>query len=127
MARSFRPIALLAARAADRKKGENILLLDLRKKSGLADYLLLVNVLSPTHLESIEQEINKSLGIAGVPLMHWEGSDSALWRVFDYGGLIVHLMHERAREFYQLDKLHHGSPHLKWQNGLKPRRKRHVA
>jgi ribosome-associated protein len=127
MARGFRPIACLAARVADQKKGEGIVLLDVRKMSGLSDYMLLVNVLSPAHLESIEREIDNLMKTSGVRRLHLDGSNGALWRVLDYGGLIVHLLHERAREFYQLDKLYHGSPHLKWMEKAKPRSKRHVA
>jgi ribosome-associated protein len=129
MALGFRPIAFLAARAADQKKGDGILLLDVKKMTGLTDYVLLINVLSPAHLESIEQTIDELMKTTGVRLLHWEGSDSALWRVLDYGGLIVHLMHETAREFYQLDKLYHNAPRLKWQNESKPaaRARHHVA
>jgi ribosome-associated protein len=127
MARGFRPIAFLAARAADDKKGDVILLLDVRKGSGLTDYVLLVNVLSAAHLEAIEKNIDELMQTAGAPLLHRDGSDSALWRVLDYGGLIVHLMHEEAREFYQLDKLYHGAPRLKWRKPSRPRVKHHVA
>src|SRR5258708_7883802 len=127
MARGFKPVASLAARTADQKKGDSILLLDVRKTTGLTDYVLLVNVLSPSHLDSIEQSINELMKTAGVHLLHWDGSDSGLWRVLDYGGLIVHLMHEKAREFYQLDKLYHGASRLKWQAEPKRRIKQHVA
>lgn len=128
MARGFRPVALLAARAADHKKGEAIRLLDSRRTQGLSEFVLLVNVLSPAHLESIEEEIDKLMKAAGVHLLHRDGGDSDLWRVLDYGGLMVHLMHEKARDFYQLDKLYHGSPELPWkeaQDRPKPRRHLH--
>lgn len=127
MARGFRPIALLAARAADQKKGDAILLLDVRRGSGLTDYILLINVLSPAHLEAVEKYLDELMQTAGARLLHRDGSDSALWRVLDYGGLIVHLMHEQARDFYQIDKLCHGAPRLKWRKQSKPRVKRHVA
>jgi ribosome-associated protein len=127
MARGFRAVAFSAARAADQKKGDGILLLNVRRRSGLTDYVLLVNVLSPAHLEAVEQSIDELMQAAGARLLHREGSDSTLWRVLDYGGLIVHLMHEEAREFYQIDKLYHGAPRMKWRKNSKPRVKRHVA
>ena len=127
MARGFKPVALLAARAADQKKGEEIRLLDTRKTTGLSEFVLVVNVLSPAHLESIEDEITKLMKTTGVHLLHRDGSDSDLWRVLDYGGLMVHLMHEKAREFYQLDKLYHDSPHLQWREPAPSKSRRHVA
>lgn len=119
MARGFKPVALLAARAADGKKGEAIRLLDSRRATGLSEFVLLVNVLSPAHLEALEEEIDKVMKASGTHLIHRDGRDSDLWRVLDYGGLMVHLMHERAREFYQLDKLYHGVPEVEWREGVR--------
>jgi|SRR5581483_9454173 len=130
MARGFRPVALLAARAADQKKGEAIRLIDSRRATGLCEFVLLVNVLSPAHLETLEEEIGKVMKAAGVGLLHRDGRESDLWRVLDYGGLMVHLLHERAREFYQLDKLYHGAPELPWKEGSaapRPQRRLHAV
>lgn len=117
MPRGFSSLAPLAARAADNKKGEDILLLDLRRRPALGDFMLLVNINSPAHLEAVEREIEKTMEAAGVVRLHRDGSDSALWRVLDYGGLLVHLMHPEARAFYGLDKLYHDVPRRQWEPG----------
>jgi ribosome-associated protein len=127
MARGFKPIALLVARVADQKKGENVLLLDLQHVSGLSDFVLMVSVLSPNHLESLERSIDDLMEDGRVHLLHSDGVHGGLWRVLDYGGLIIHLIHEKAREFYQLDKLYHGARRVKWQNRSQPRAKQHVV
>ena len=115
MTQGFRPLAPLAAQAADKKKGEDIVLLDVHRLSPVSDYMLLVSVTSPAHLKAIEEEIASAMGAAGVPLLHRDGSDSALWRVLDYGGLLVHLMDPEAREFYALEKLYHDAARRHWE------------
>lgn len=120
MLRGFKNLASAAARAADVKKGEEILLLDVHRHSGLTDYLLLVSVHSPAQLEAVEKEISDMMNSAGVELLHRDGPNDALWRVLDYGGLMVHLMYPAAREFYALDRLYHDAPHRRWtQSGPK--------
>ena len=107
--KDFRTLAVAAARAADDKKGEDILLLHVRPLSEVTDFLLMVSVTSPAHLHAVEESVRLTLKGIGLLPSHRDGRASELWRVMDYGGLIVHLMHPEAREFYQLDKLFHGA------------------
>lgn len=117
----FQKIAVLAARAAYDKKGEEITLLNVRMISGVADYLLIVTVTSPAHLDAVETSVSDLMESAGIEVRHRDGSHSALWRVLDYGGLLVHLMHAEARSFYGLDKLFHDAPKAKWMPAEKKR------
>ena len=110
----FRELAIAAARAADDKKAEEILLVDVRTTSILADFVLLVSVTSPAHLEAVQNAIEDMLAPSGVELCHRDGSHSAQWRVLDYGGILVHLMQSEARDFYALDKLYHDAPKQRW-------------
>jgi len=112
--KDFRTLGVRAARAADDKKGEEILLLHLKKISEVADYLLLIGVTSPAHLGAIEDAIRISLKTIGLLPSHRDGRMSDLWRVLDYGGLVVHLMHPQARDFYQLEKLFDGARKIPW-------------
>ncbi|HVE14038.1 MAG TPA: ribosome silencing factor, partial [Elusimicrobiota bacterium] len=95
--------------AADDKKGEDILVLHVRPVSEVADFLLLASVTSPAHLRAVEEAVRLALKDIGILPSRRDGRASELWRVMDYGGLIVHLMHPEARAFYQLDKLFHGA------------------
>jgi len=114
MARDFRRLALLAAKAASDKHAEDIVLYHIQPMSGLADFLLLATVDSPAQLEAVEDHVSREFKAKGVSLVRRDGSRSALWRVLDYGGLLVHLMHRDAREFYSLDKLYIDARRLPW-------------
>lgn len=115
MARAFKNVAVAAARAADDKKGDNIALLHVSKTSPLADYLLIVTATSRPHLETLEHEIEKSVVEQfGVQVFREARPKGDSWRIIDFGGLIVHLMTDEARQFYQLEKLHHGAPPVHW-------------
>ena len=111
----FRRLAVTAARAADDKKGEDIVLLHIRPVSELADYLLIVGVASPNHLSAIEESVRLALKAEGLHAEHRDGRLSDQWRVLDYGGLLVHMMHPRAREFYSIEKIFRGARAVDWR------------
>ena len=111
----FRKLAVLAERAAHDKKAEDVVLVDARRVSILADYLLLATSTSPAHLDAVETAVSDGMESAGLELRHRDGSHSHQWRVLDYGGVLVHLLLGEAREFYGLDKLHHDAPKVRWQ------------
>ncbi|MBI4056475.1 MAG: ribosome silencing factor [Elusimicrobia bacterium] len=125
MARRFKPLAVLAAQAADDKGGEKIELVHLKGVTSLADYLLIVSVDSPAQMEAMENKISSVLEENRISLLHHEGSKSGLWKVLDYGGLLIHLMHPEARNFYALDKLYRDAPKVHWKNSSHP--KKHAA
>jgi len=111
----YKALATIAARAADDKKGENVVLLHIRPVSSLADYLLIVGVISPNHLGAVEDGIRIALKAAGLQVEHRDGRLSDQWRVLDYGGLLIHLMQPRAREFYALEKVFHDAREAQWR------------
>ncbi len=119
--RHFKSIAVAAARAADDKKGSDITLLHVRPVTSVADYLLLVSITSPAHMKAVQANIETMLKNVGTYAHHRDGRDSDLWRVLDYGGLMVHVVHPRAREFYQLDRLFHDAKSVAW--GMKKPKK----
>lgn len=115
MARTFKTVAVAAARAASEKKAEDIALLHVSRASPVTDYLLIATALSRPHLEALESEVEKAAEQFGFACLHRSKPKSDLWRVSDFGGLIVHLMLADVRAFYALDKLYHGSPRVKWE------------
>jgi ribosome-associated protein len=60
---------------------------------------------SPPQLEAICDEIEERLGRSGTRLQHSEGKAGSDWMLLDFGGLIVHVFTERARHFYDLERL----------------------
>jgi ribosome-associated protein len=115
MRRDFKATAVLAARAASDKKAEDIVLYHIRRISGLADFLLLATVDSSAQLEAVEDNIERALKEKGILLVRRDGRASERWRVLDYGGLLIHLMHRDAREFYALDRLYIDARRAAWE------------
>ncbi len=116
MLKTFKTVAISAARAMNEHKAANILALDVRKTSPLSDYMIIATALSRPHLESLEDKLAEALEKSGLRVHHRNRPQSDLWRVLDFGGLIVHLMVEEARELYALERLHDGAKELAWRN-----------
>jgi len=116
MPKAFKTIAISAARAMNENKAGDILLLDVRKTSPLSDYMIIATALSRPHLESLEDKLAEALEKNGLHVHHRNRPQSDLWRVLDFGGLIVHLMVEEARELYALERLHEGAKELAWRS-----------
>ncbi len=91
------------------KKGENILLLDIRGLTQLTDYFVLCSGTSDRQLQAlesgVEEEVRKSLDIS--PL-HVEGEASSGWVLMDYGSVVVHLFTPEVRAYYDLETLWRG-------------------
>lgn len=113
--RTYKRIATLAARAASDKKAEALVLLHTRPVSGVADYVLIATCTSAPHIEAVEDNIKKVLKDEGRLPGHRDGRLSSRWRVLDYGGLLVHLMHPEAREHYRLDSVFAGAKKVRWE------------
>ena len=105
MNKNLKSLALKAARILEDKKGEGVALYDLGGKSSLCDYVIVATATSAPHLNALEEEVSIKLKEDGFFKLNRDGSGSQIWRVSDYGGLILHLMTEEARAYYALDKL----------------------
>lgn len=110
----FRRMAVYAARAADDKHGEHVVILDIQKLTAIADYMVVVTANSTPHARALSEEIEHVFTGAGVQVLHREGNRDTAWRVLDYGGVVVHIMHEQARMFYALDKLWRDARTVRW-------------
>jgi ribosome-associated protein len=88
------------------KKGSDIVLLDIRRVSLLADYFVICSGASERQLRAIAGEIlEKMKKEAGVVPLSVEGVPSSGWVLVDYGGVIVHIFAPSLREYYSLEKL----------------------
>ena len=105
MDKKLKNIAIKAARILEDKKGENISLYDLGGKSSLGDYVIVATATSSPHLNALEEDVSIKLKEDGFYKLNRDGSGSQIWRVSDYGGLMLHLMTGEARAYYALDKM----------------------
>ncbi len=88
----------------DDKKAEQVSVIDLQKKSILADYLLIASAQSSRQLYAIAEHIGIELKRQGVlPII--DGKPPTDWVVVDAGDIIVHLFRPEARAFYNLEKM----------------------
>src|ERR1700682_953919 len=95
-----------AVRAVESKKGEDIVILEMDKASGaFTDYFVLCTGTNPRQVQAISDEIRKTLGPAGVRPNNIEGYNQAEWVLLDYVDFVVHIFSERARHFYDLERL----------------------
>ena len=87
------------------KKGSDIILLDLRSISLLADYFVICSGESERQVKAIVDEITEKIKEEGIRPLHIEGDTSSGWVLVDYGGIIVHVFAPVMRGYYQLEKL----------------------
>jgi ribosome-associated protein len=96
---------LCAAFAAD-KKANNPLILDLSELNGPASYFLICSGDSEPQLKAIAESIISGLRDKhGIRAIATDGRNTSQWIVLDYGILLIHIMHEGKRAFYNLEKL----------------------
>lgn len=107
--------ARLAARAADDKKGEDILVLDVADIMGIIDAFVITHATNPRLVRAIVDEVKAQLlERAGVKPRAIEGLDDLTWVLLDYGDLVVHVFLEETREFYGLERLWADAPRIVW-------------
>ncbi len=98
------PYVYLAANAIEEKKGENIVLLDVSKLTVLSDYFIVTTANSSVQIQAIAKYVEETLRESGVRLVSKEGFVQSNWVVLDFGNLVVHVMSEKEREFYKLER-----------------------
>ena len=98
------------AELASEKKGQDIVLLDLRKVSTVCDWFVLVSANSDRQVNSISRSIQKMLSKEGVKPLHIEGRNNPHWTLLDYNDVVVHVFHKDIREFYGLERLWSDAP-----------------
>lgn len=98
-------IALLARDAANDKKAEDLVVLDVAKYTSLAHYFLITHGNSDRHVRAIAQNIMDVMKEKKMRLWHVEGMESGHWVLLDYGMVIIHIFYREVREFYNLERL----------------------
>jgi ribosome-associated protein len=95
----------VAIAAAQEKQAAEITLLDLQGLGAFTDGFLLCTGFSARQVDAICDEVEQQLARIGVHLRHREGMAGAEWMLLDFGGFIVHVFTERARHYYDLERL----------------------
>jgi ribosome-associated protein len=92
--------------ACQEKKAEAITVLELEKGSGaFTDYFVLCSGVNPRQIQAISDEVEEQLEAAGLRPTNIEGYKQAEWVLLDYVDFVVHIFSERARKYYDLERL----------------------
>ena len=94
-----------AIAAADNKKADDVVLLDLRKAAGFADYFLICSGGNPRQIRAIADAIMEALASDGARPAHVEGYQRSEWILLDYFDFVVHIFSPETRLFYSLERL----------------------
>lgn len=92
------------------KKGANVVLLDMRKVTFLADYYILCDGSSKRQIDAIQEALLENLKKDGTKLAIVEGTAESGWVLIDFGSVIVHIFSPDKRAYYQLEELWKEAP-----------------
>ena len=94
-----------ALHAAGEKKAIEPVVLDLREIASFTDYFVIVSGANERQVQAISDEVYEQLKKAGSPAARVEGYNTAEWILLDYGDFVVHVFEQKARKFYDLERL----------------------
>ena len=89
----------------DSNKALDIVSIDLKNKSSMADYLIIASGTSSRHIQALSEQVLEKLKANGVKNSKIEGKESADWKLVDGIDLIVHIFNPEKRKFYELEKI----------------------
>ena len=120
MSQQIRQQVAIAVQAVENKKGEEIVILEMDRSSGaFTDYFVLCTATNPRQVQAISDEVEKLLSENGERPASREGYQQAEWVLLDYVHFVVHIFSERARKFYDLERLWKSADKLKPADLLK--------
>jgi ribosome-associated protein len=102
--------ARLMVDAATDKKAQDILLLDVRKISSLADYFVICTASVDRQIRAVMEAVEDALDALNVPPYKREGTPADGWVLLDYGDVILHIFSPDQRAFYKLESLWEQAP-----------------
>ena len=105
----------IAYLAAD-KKGENIVLLEIKEVSSVCDWLVVVSASSSRRIKAIANSVQEGMSKEKVRPLHVEGKNNPYWTLLDYGDVVVHVFNGDIREFYGLERLWSDAPRERFEN-----------
>jgi ribosome-associated protein len=106
-------LAIIAARAADDKKAEDVVAINVAELLVVTDYFVIATGRTNIQVSAIADEVEERLRIdGGVKPIGREGVTEGKWVLLDYGDIVVHVFQPEERDFYRLEKLWSDAPRL---------------
>ena len=98
-------LARFAADAAADKKANDVVVLDIRSLTVVADYFVICSGNSNTQVQAIAKNVREKFAKRGVHMKSMEGYDEARWVLLDFGDVVIHVFRQEEREFYNLERV----------------------
>ena len=95
----------LILKTLDSNKALDIVSIDLKNKSSMADYLIIASGTSSRHIQALSEMVLEKLRSNGVKNSKIEGTESLDWKLVDGIDLIIHIFNPDKRKFYELEKI----------------------
>jgi ribosome-associated protein len=95
----------ISVKASQAKKGEELLVLDLRGLTSFTDFFIIMQGNSARQNIALYKNVEQELKKENITPLSIEGKDNAEWILMDYGYFIVHVFSKTSREYYSLEKL----------------------
>ena len=95
----------LIEKSLSKNKAEEITIIDLKKKTSIADFMIICTGTSNRHLIALSNYLNEELKKLRLNMLNIEGQKGGDWIVVDAGDIIVHLFRREVREYYNLEKM----------------------
>ncbi|MGG3989257.1 ribosome silencing factor [Bacillus smithii] len=115
---SSQDLLFTAVKAADDKKAENIVVLNMKGISLIADYFVICHGGSDKQVQAIAREIKEKVEERGLFVKRMEGFDEARWILLDLGDVVVHVFHRDERSYYNLERLWGDAPTVDVQSEI---------
>lgn len=90
-------------------KGKDILQIDVREKTSVTDYMVIASATSARHVKALAQAVIEKAKELGVPPLGSEGLAVGEWALIDLDVVVLHVMQEETRSFYDLERLWQGA------------------
>ncbi len=113
-----RRLAVMAARAMDEQRAEDVIVLDMRGLADYADYFVIGSASSLTRMKGIARVVERTLAKHGGKRLN-QPDREASWVLADFGDILVHVFDVQAREFYRLEDLWGDAPVVEWREAGK--------
>ena len=100
-----RELAADVVRALEDKKGEDVIVIDLRDITSFTDYFVIATGNNVPQVQAMSDAAEEAMAKNGVSVTNIEGYQSANWILMDYSDVIVHIFDKESRSFYDLERL----------------------
>lgn len=102
--------ASIAARAAQDRKADDVVVLDLRGQTLITDYFVIATGETDIQIRAIADGVEEALTGSGARLLRREGTERGRWLLLDFGDVVVHVFGPEERKFYRLERLWTAAP-----------------